>query len=77
MGVLNQLLRVGLLYHVTRQHDAVEDKKLFYRFSTREDLQALLSVYDHTGAGAVVPPVHHEELVRFTALKERFSNLEA
>ena len=59
--LLNKLLQVGILHHVTRDHE-IEDKKLFYRFATPKELQTL---------SEAMVLFNGPDLVRNTALVER------
>jgi hypothetical protein len=63
--LLNRLLKVGLLRHVTHDHE-YEDKKLFYRFASAKELQAYLDAYNALTNTTLGP-----ELVRYVALMER------
>jgi uncharacterized protein (DUF924 family) len=64
--LLNRLLKVGLLRHVTHDHE-LEDKKLFYRFASAKEMQTHLDAYN-----ALANTTSGPELVRYFALLERF-----
>jgi uncharacterized protein (DUF924 family) len=64
-ALLGKLDRVGLIHHVTRQHE-FEDKKLFYRVTSSKDLQKALDAY------SLLPQMPTgKDLVRQSALIHR------
>mmetsp|Transcript_16737 Transcript_16737/g.27773 ORF Transcript_16737/g.27773 Transcript_16737/m.27773 type:complete len:666 (+) Transcript_16737:135-2132(+) len=66
-ALLNKLLHVGIVYHVTREHE-VEDKKLFYRFASPKELQTSMDSYNKLTSSVA----SGAELVRYVALVQRF-----
>lgn len=66
VAVLNKILRCGLVHHVVREHE-IEDKKLFYRFTSPKELNASLE----TAKSLSQQHPRGDELVRYCCLMER------
>lgn len=63
---LNELLKVGLIFHVTRGHD-FEDATLFYRFTPVADIKKSLDAFSNLRSSLQGPGN-----VRYTALVNRY-----